>query len=171
MMNILNGGAHASNNVDIQEFMIMPIGADSFAEALRRCCEVFHSLKKVLDDQGLATGVGDEGGFAPNLGSEEEALDAILEAIKKAGYMPGTEFKIAIDAASTEWYRDDGTYFMPKKKKKLTRDELISYWESLIDKYPIISLEDPLGEEDWEGWQAITEKLGSRLSLLATTCS
>jgi len=166
MMNILNGGAHASNNVDIQEFMIMPIGADSFAEALRRCCEVFHSLKKVLDDQGLATGVGDEGGFAPNLGSEEEALDAILEAIKKAGYMPGTEFKIAIDAASTEWYRDDGTYFMPKKKKNLTRDELISYWESLIDKYPIISLEDPLGEEDWEGWQAITEKLGSRLQLV-----
>lgn len=166
MMNILNGGAHASNNVDIQEFMIMPIGAECFAEALRRCTEVFHCLKKVLDNNGLSTAVGDEGGFAPNLDSEEEALDAILEAIKKAGYQPGTEFKIAIDAASTEWYRDDGTYFLPKQKKKLTRDELISYWENLIDKYPIISLEDPVGEEDWEGWQSITRKLGARLQLV-----
>lgn len=166
MMNILNGGAHASNNVDIQEFMIMPVGAPSFHEGLRWCAEVFHSLKTVLSDRGLSTAVGDEGGFAPNLKDDEEALDAILEGIKKAGYEPGYHFKIAMDPASSEWYQKDGSYLLTKKQKMMSSDELIGYWEHLIQNYPIISLEDGLAEEDWKGWQDLTQKLGKRVQLV-----
>jgi enolase len=166
MMNILNGGAHASNNVDIQEFMIMPVGATSFPEALRWSAEVFHSLKAVLAKKGLATAVGDEGGFAPDLKTDEEALDAILEAISKAGYQPGSQFRIAVDAASSEWYRKDGSYHLPKKDKTLKRDELLRYWEKLIDNYPIVSLEDGVGEEDWDAWKELTALLGSKVQLV-----
>jgi enolase len=166
MMNILNGGAHASNNVDIQEFMIMPVGAPNFKEALRWCAEVFHNLKDVLSSKGLATSVGDEGGFAPNLSDDEEALDVILEAINKAGYKAGTDFMIAIDAASSEWYQKDGSYLLPKKQKKMTRAELIGFWDHIITKYPIVSLEDGLAEEDWDGWKELTTALGSRVQLV-----
>lgn len=166
MMNILNGGVHASNNVDIQEFMIMPVGAPSFTEGLRWCAEVFHSLKKVLSDRGLSTSVGDEGGFAPNLDDDEEALKVILEGIEKAGYQPGEQFKIAMDPAASEWYEKDGSYLLPKKQKRLSAEELIDFWSSLIEKYPIISLEDGLAEEDWNGWKKLTEKLGEKVQIV-----
>ena len=167
MMNILNGGAHAANNIDIQEFMIMPVGAPSFKEALRWSAEVFHHLKSLLQEKGLATSVGDEGGFAPDLQEEEEILDYILEAIKKAGYEAGTEFMIAIDAAASEWKNGaTGTYRMPKSNRIYTTDELVLHWEKLVDKYPIFSIEDPLDEEDWQGWKLITERLGKKIQLV-----
>lgn len=166
MMNILNGGAHASNNVDIQEFLIMPVGAPSFSEGLRWCAEVFHSLKKVLSSRGFSTAVGDEGGFAPDLKDDEEALKAILEGIEKAGYCPGEQFRIAMDPASSEWYQKDGTYLLTKKQKRMTADELIDFWAGLIDRYPIISLEDGLAEEDWGGWKKLTERLGRKVQLV-----
>ena len=168
MMNILNGGAHATNTVDTQEFMIMPVGAPAFKEALRWCAEVFHALAKILKGKGLATSVGDEGGFAPNLSSDEETIETILEAVKAAGYEPGKDFMIAMDAASSEWKSEKGKgfYKQPKSGKEFTSDELIAHWESLIDKYPIISIEDGLDEEDWEGWQRMTAKLGSRVQLV-----
>lgn len=166
MMNILNGGAHASNNVDIQEFMVMPVGAPSFTEGLRWCAEVFHSLKKVLDGRGLSTAVGDEGGFAPNLKDDEDAIAAILEAIEKAGYHAGDQFRIAMDPASSEWYEKDGSYFLPKKQKRMSTDELIGFWEKIVEKYPIISLEDGLAEEDWDGWKKLTAQLGNKIQLV-----
>ena len=168
MMNILNGGAHATNTVDVQEFMIMPVGAPSFKEALRWCAEVFHALSKILKERGLATSVGDEGGFAPNLSSDEETIETILEAVKKAGYEPGKDFMIAMDAASSEWKSEKGKgfYKQPKSGREFTSDELIAHWESLIDKYPIISIEDGLDEEDWEGWQNMTARIGKRVQLV-----
>lgn len=166
MMNILNGGAHADNNIDIQEFMIMPVSAKDFNQALSRCAEVFHTLKSILKEDGYTTSVGDEGGFAPNLSSAEEAIEYILKAVDKAGYIPGEDFRIAIDAAATEWVDESGTYTMPKSGKTLTKTELISYWEKLCDKYPIISIEDPLGEEDWDGWKIITDRLGKKVQLV-----
>ncbi|WP_034450254.1 phosphopyruvate hydratase [Butyrivibrio sp. AE2032] len=169
MMNILNGGAHADSAVDTQEFMIMPVGAPSFKEGLRWCAEVFHSLKKLLKEMGDVTAVGDEGGFAPNsLKSDEEAIEKILEAIKAAGYEPGKDFMIAMDAASSEWKSEKGKgfYKQPKSGKEFTSDELIAHWESLVDKYPIISIEDGLDEEDWEGWQKMTAKIGNKVQLV-----
>lgn len=168
MMNILNGGAHATNTVDTQEFMIMPVGAPSFKEALRWCAEVFHALAKILKSKGLATSVGDEGGFAPNLSSDEETIETILEAVKAAGYEPGKDFMIAMDAASSEWKSEKGKgyYHQPKSGKDFTSDELIAHWESIVDKYPIISIEDALDEEDWEGWQKLTAKLGGKVQLV-----
>ena len=169
MMNILNGGAHADSAVDTQEFMIMPVGAPSFKEALRWCAEVFHTLKKLIKDMGDVTAVGDEGGFAPNkLTSDEEAIEKILEAIKAAGFEPGRDFMIAMDAASSEWKSEKGKgfYKQPKSGKEFTSDELIAHWESLVDKYPIISIEDGLDEEDWEGWQRMTEKIGKKVQLV-----
>ena len=166
MMNILNGGKHADNSVNVQEFMIMPVGAESFKEALRMCAEVFHNLKSVLKEKGYATSVGDEGGFAPNLSKDEEALEVIVMAIEKAGFKPGKDFKIAIDAAATEMYQEDGTYLFWKTGEKFTKKEMVEYWENLADKYPIISLEDGLAEEDWEGWKLLTEKLGGKIQLV-----
>lgn len=166
MMNILNGGVHASNTVDIQEFLIMPVGAPSFTEGLRWCAEVFHSLKSVLSNRGLSTAVGDEGGFAPDLKDDEEAIKAILEGIEKAGYTPGEQFRIAMDPASSEWYQKDGSYLLTKKQKRMSADELIDFWERLVDKYPIISLEDGLAEEDWEGWKKLTDRLGKKVQLV-----
>ena len=167
MMNILNGGAHAANTVDVQEFMIMPVGALSFREALRWCAEVFHALKALLKENGLATSVGDEGGFAPNLSGEEEAIEYILKAVEDAGYKPGRDFMIAIDAAASEWKGSGkGEYVLPKTGLSYTTDELIDHWEKLVDKYPIISIEDALDEEDWEGWQKITAKLGHKVQLV-----
>lgn len=168
MMNILNGGAHATNIVDTQEFMIMPVGAPSFKEALRWCAEVFHALAKILKSKGLATSVGDEGGFAPNLTSDEETIETILAAVKDAGYEPGKDFMIAMDAASSEWKSEKGKgfYKQPKSGKEFTSDELIAHWESLVDKYPIISIEDGLDEEDWEGWKRMTEKIGHKVQLV-----
>ncbi len=166
MMNILNGGAHASNNVDIQEFMIMPVGAPSFSEALRWCTEVFHNLKKVLSEMGMTTAVGDEGGFAPNLKKDEDAIKVILDAVERAGFKPGDDFMIAIDAASSEWYQEDGTYLLPKAKKKMTKQQLVNYWKSLTSKYPIISLEDGVAEEDWEAWGMLTKAIGSKVQLV-----
>ena len=167
MMNILNGGAHATNTVDIQEFMIMPAGAPSFKEALRWCTEVFHALQKLLKTRGLATSVGDEGGFAPNLASDEETIEVILEAIEKAGYTPGKDFMIAIDAAASEWKGSQkGEYVLPKAGKKFTTDELIAHWENLVEKYPIVSLEDGLDEEDWEGWKKLTAAIGDKVQLV-----
>ncbi len=168
MMNILNGGAHASNNVDVQEFMIMPVGAPSFKEALRWCAEVFHNLAALLKAEGLATSVGDEGGFAPNLtGGDEEAIEFILKAIEKAGYKPGVDFMIAMDAASSEWKTGTvGKYKLTKAGTEFTSAELVEHWKKLIDKYPIISLEDGLDEEDWEGWKIFTEELGGRVQLV-----
>ena len=169
MMNILNGGAHAANTVDVQEFMIMPVGAPSFKEALRWCAEVFHKLKSLIKDMGDVTAVGDEGGFAPNkLTSDEEAIEKILEAVKAAGFEPGKDFMIAMDAASSEWKSEKGIgyYKQPKSGKEFTSDELIAHWESLIDKYPIISIEDGLDEEDWEGWKKMTEKIGHKVQLV-----
>ncbi len=168
MMNILNGGVHASNNVDVQEFMIMPVGAPSFKEALRWCAEVFHNLAALLKAEGLATSVGDEGGFAPNLtGGDEEAIEFILKAIEKAGYKPGVDFMIAMDAASSEWKTGTvGKYKLPKAGTEFTSAELVEHWKKLIDKYPIISLEDGLDEEDWEGWKIFTKELGGRVQLV-----
>ena len=169
MMNILNGGAHADSAVDTQEFMIMPVGAPSFKEALRWCAEVFHKLKSLIKDMGDVTAVGDEGGFAPNkLTSDEEAIEKILEAVKSAGFEPGKDFMIAMDAASSEWKSEKGIgyYKQPKSGKEFTSDELIAHWESLIDKYPIISIEDGLDEEDWEGWKKMTEKIGHKVQLV-----
>lgn len=168
MMNILNGGAHATNTVDTQEFMIMPVGAPSFKEALRWCAEVFHALASILKSRGLATSVGDEGGFAPNLSSDEETIETILEAVKKAGYEPGTDFMIAMDAASSEWKSEKGKghYKLPKAGTEYTSDELIEHWAALCEKYPIISIEDGLDEEDWEGWQKLTARLGGKVQLV-----
>lgn len=169
MMNILNGGAHADSAVDTQEFMIMPVGAPSFKEALRWCAEVFHKLKSLIKDMGDVTAVGDEGGFAPNkLTSDEEAIEKILEAVKAAGFEPGKDFMIAMDAASSEWKSEKGIgyYKQPKSGKEFTSDELIAHWESLIDKYPIISIEDGLDEEDWKGWKKMTEKIGHKVQLV-----
>lgn len=166
MMNILNGGAHASNNVDIQEFMIMPVGAPSFSEALRWCTEVFHNLKSVLSGMGMTTAVGDEGGFAPNLKKDEDAIKVILEAVEKAGFKPGEDFMIAIDAASSEWYQEDGTYFLPKAKKTMTKQQLVNYWKKLTSTYPIISLEDGVAEEDWEAWGMLTKAIGDKVQLV-----
>ena len=169
MMNILNGGAHADSAVDTQEFMIMPVGAPSFKEGLRWCAEVFHTLKKLIKDMGDVTAVGDEGGFAPNkLDSDEAAIEKILEAIKAAGFEPGKDFMIAMDAASSEWKSEKGKgfYHQPKSGKDFTSDELIAHWESLVDKYPIISIEDGLDEEDWEGWQRMTAKIGNKVQLV-----
>ena len=168
MMNILNGGAHAANTVDVQEFMIMPVGAPSFKEALRWCAEVFHALAALLKSKGLATSVGDEGGFAPALKSDEEAIETILEAVKKAGYEPGKDFKIAMDAASSEWKSEKGKgyYKLPKAGTEYTAEELIEHWAKLCEKYPIISIEDGLDEEDWEGWQKLTARLGDKVQLV-----
>lgn len=165
MMNILNGGAHADNNVDIQEFMIMPVGAESFTEALRSCAEVYHTLKTVLKGKGLSTGVGDEGGFAPNLESNEEALEVICEAIKAAGYEPGKDFKLAIDAASSEFYKD-GKYDLAGEGKIKTAEEMVDFYEYLVGKYPIVSIEDGLAEEDWDGWKVLTARLGKKVQLV-----
>lgn len=168
MMNILNGGAHATNNVDIQEFMIMPVSAPTWSEAVRRCAEVFHALKVVLKENNIpVTGVGDEGGYAPMLEKDEDALAMIVTAIKRAGYLPGEDFKIAIDAASSEWYdKDTDSYRLPKAGKVMSRQELIDMWVSFADKYPIISLEDGMGETDWDGWKMLTESLGNRIQLV-----
>jgi len=166
MMNILNG-AHAANTVDVQEFMIMPVGAPSFKEALRWCAEVFHALAALLKSKGLATSVGDEGGFAPDLASDEEAIQYILEAVKNAGYEPGKDFKIAMDAASSEWKGEKkGEYVLPKAGTKFTSEELIAHWKKLVETYPIISIEDALDEEDWEGWQKLTAELGDKVQLV-----
>ena len=167
MMNILNGGAHAANTVDVQEFMIMPVGEPSFKEALRWCAEVFHALAALLKSKGLATSVGDEGGFAPDLASDEEAIQYILDAVKDAGYEPGKDFMIAMDAASSEWKGEKkGEYVLPKAGTKFTSEELIEHWKKLVDKYPIISIEDALDEEDWEGWQKLTAELGDKVQLV-----
>ena len=167
MMNILNGGAHAANTVDVQEFMIMPVGAPSFKEALRWCAEVFHALAALLKSKGLATSVGDEGGFAPDLASDEEAIQYILDAVKDAGYEQGKDFMIAMDAASSEWKGEKkGEYVLPKAGTKFTSEELIEHWKKLVDMYPIISIEDALDEEDWEGWQKLTAELGDKVQLV-----
>ena len=168
MMNVLNGGAHATNNVEIQEFMIMPVGAKSFREALRMCAEVFHTLKSVLKTNGTpAAGVGDEGGYAPNLGSDEDALKALVQAVEKAGYKPGEDFMIAIDAASSEWWDEESkSYVQPKTNTKMTAEELVAMWVDFADKYPIISLEDGMAETDWEGWKMLTDALGDRVQLV-----
>ena len=168
MMNVLNGGAHATNNVEIQEFMIMPVGAASFKEALRMCAEVFHTLKSVLKENGTpAAGVGDEGGYAPNLGSDEDALKALVQAIEKAGFKPGEDFMIAIDAASSEWWNEETkSYVQPKTGTKMTAEELVAMWVDFAEKYPIISLEDGMAETDWEGWKLLTDALGDRVQLV-----
>lgn len=167
MMNILNGGAHAANTVDVQEFMIMPVGAKSFKEALRMCAEVFHALAALLKAEGLATSVGDEGGFAPDLASDEEAIQYILNAVEKAGYKPGEDFMLAMDAASSEWKgAAKGEYILPKAGTKFTSTELIAHWKQLVEKYPIISIEDALDEEDWEGWKELTKELGDKVQLV-----
>ena len=167
MMNILNGGAHAANTVDVQEFMIMPTGLPSFSEGLRACTEVFHALQALLKSRGLATAVGDEGGFAPDLSSDEEAIQVILEAIEKAGYTPGKDFVLAMDAASSEWKSGKkGEYKLPKCGKTFTSAELVAHWKELTEKYPIWSLEDGLDEEDWEGWQLLTKELGGKVQLV-----
>ena len=168
MMNILNGGAHASNNVDIQEFMIMPVSAPSWREALRMCAEVFHTLKSVLKENGTpASGVGDEGGYAPNLKKDEDAFKCIVAAIEKAGYKPGEDFKIAIDAAVSEWWNaETECYDLPKAKKSMTRQQMVNMWKKFADTYPIISMEDCMGEDDWEGWSMLTKALGDRVQLV-----
>lgn len=166
MMNILNGGKHADNNVNIQEFMIMPVGAPSFAEGLRMCAEVFHNLKGVLKTKGYSTAVGDEGGFAPNLSKDEEALEVIVEAITKAGYKPGEQIAIALDPAATEMYQEDGTYSFWKQGISRTRDEMIDFYSELVEKYPIVSIEDGLAEEDWNGWKDMTERLGNKIQIV-----
>ncbi len=166
MMNIINGGKHADNSVNIQEFMIMPVGADCFRNALMMCAEVFHSLKKVLSAKGYSTAVGDEGGFAPDLKSDEEAIQVILEAVEKAGYKPGKDFLLAIDAAATEMYQEDGTYLFWKSDIRMTRDEMVDFWADLVAKYPIISLEDGISEEDWEGWRLLSKRLGGKIQLV-----
>lgn len=165
MMNILNGGAHADNNVDIQEFMVMPVGAESFREGLRMGAEIFHHLKMVLKEKGLSTSVGDEGGFAPNLSSNEEALQTIVTAIQRAGYQPGTEVLLALDVASTELYQE-GSYHLEGEGVSKSADEMITYYEELVQKYPIISIEDGLAEDDWEGWKKLTQRLGAKVQLV-----
>lgn len=165
MMNVLNGGAHAANNIDIQEFMIMPVGAPTFSEGLRWCTEVFHTLAGLLKKDGLSTAVGDEGGYAPNLASDEEAIQYLLRAIEKAGYKPYDDFMLAIDAASSEWKSESG-YLLPKHKTHFTTDELIAFWQNLVNKYPIASIEDGLDEEDWEGWKKLTAQLKSKVQLV-----
>ena len=165
MMNILNGGEHADNNVDIQEFMVMPVGAKSFSEALRMGAEVFHNLKQVLADRGLNTAVGDEGGFAPNLDSNEDAIKVIIEAIEKAGYKPGEDVCLALDVASTELFKD-GKYHLEGEGKVLDTDDMIAYYEDLVSKYPIISIEDPLSEDEWEGWKKLTDAIGDKVQLV-----
>lgn len=172
MMNIINGGKHADNSVNIQEFMIMPVGAENFKQALQWCAEVFHNLKKVLTAKGYSTAVGDEGGFAPNLKTDEEALQVIIEAIEKAGYKPGTDFCLAVDAAATEMFEEakakgqEGSYYFWKSDIMMTKEEMVSYWENLCNKYPIISLEDVVGEEDWEAWKLLTDRLGKKVQLV-----
>ena len=168
MMNILNGGAHATNNVEIQEFMVMPVGATSFREALRMCAEVFHQLKTTLKENGTpAAGVGDEGGYAPNLKKDEDALKVIVQAIEEAGYKPGEDFKIAIDAASSEWWNEEEKcYIQPKSGKKLTQQQLVNMWKKFADTYPIVSLEDGMAETDWEGWAMLTKAIGDRVQLV-----
>ena len=167
MMNILNGGAHAANTVDVQEFMIMPAGAPSFKEGLRWCTEVYHCLASILKAKGLATAVGDEGGFAPDVESDEAAIELILEAVRKAGYEPGRDFVLAVDAASSEWKGESkGEYILPKSGEHFTSEELIGHWKQLCEKYPIYSLEDGLDEEDWEGWKMLTEELGDKVQLV-----
>lgn len=172
MMNIINGGKHADNSVNIQEFMIMPVGACCFKTALQMCAEVFHNLKKVLSSKGYSTAVGDEGGFAPNLKTDEEAIQVILEAVEKAGYKPGEDFRIAIDAASTEMYEEakklgeEGKYYFWKSDIMKTKEEMVDYWAQLAEKYPIISLEDGVSEEDWEAWKLLTERLGNKIQLV-----
>lgn len=167
MMNILNGGAHAANTVDVQEFMIMPVGAENFREALRWCTEVFHALAALLKSKGLATSVGDEGGFAPDLASDEEAIEYILEAVRAAGYEPGRDFVLAMDAASSEWKSGKkGEYILPKSGKKFTSEELVEHWKSLCEKYPISSIEDGLDEEDWDGWKYMTQELSEKIQLV-----
>ncbi len=168
MMNVLNGGAHAANNMDVQEFMIMPVGAKCFSEGLRWCAEVYHTLAGILKSRDLSTAVGDEGGFAPDLESDEAAIQLLLEAITQAGYKPGEDFRLALDAASSEWKKDkqQDIYRMPKSGKEYTTDELIAHWSLLIDRYPIISIEDALDEEDWAGWQKLTAAIGDRVQLV-----
>ncbi|NGM16809.1 phosphopyruvate hydratase [Eggerthellaceae bacterium zg-887] len=167
MMNILNGGVHADNNVDFQEFMIMPVGAESFAEALRWCAEIYHTLKKVLHDAGLGGGVGDEGGFAPNFKTNEEPLQYIMQACEKAGYRPGSDIMFAMDPASTEFYDvEKGKYVLAGEGRELTSDEMVDYWEALVKKYPIISIEDGMAEEDWDGWKALTDRIGGFVQLV-----
>ncbi len=172
MMNIINGGKHADNSVSCQEFMVMPVGAESFKQGLQWCAEVFHTLKKVLKGKGYSTAVGDEGGFAPNLKSDEEALQVIVEAIKEAGYEPGTQFKIAMDPAATEMYEEakakgkEGCYYFWKTDKMFTMEEMVDFWAEMVDKYPIISIEDGLSEEDWDGWKLMTEKLGDKIQIV-----
>ena len=166
MMNIINGGKHADNSVNIQEFMIMPVSAPNFKIALQMCAEVFHSLKKVLGAKGYSTAVGDEGGFAPNLKTDEEALQVIVEAVTKAGYKEGSDFRIAIDAAATEMYQEDGSYLFWKSGIRKSKQEMVEYWADLVNKYPIISLEDCFGEEDWEGWKMLTDRLGEKIQIV-----
>lgn len=167
MMNILNGGAHADNNLDVQEFMILPVGAKSFACGLRQCCEVYHTLKKILKQRNLSTAIGDEGGFAPSLQNESDAIELILQAVEKAGYKPGKDFMISLDAAASEWKGAAvGNYHMPKKGETKSSAQLTSYWSELRDKYPIFSVEDPLDENDWNGWKTMTQKLDHRLTLV-----
>ena len=164
MMNILNGGAHAGNNIDIQEFMIVPTGAPNFREGLRWCAEITHTLGQQLKARGLSTGVGDEGGFAPDLESDEAAIEAVLEAVEKAGY--GGKVQLALDAAGSEWAQENGRYRLPKRGKELDTEDMIEYWENLVQKYPILSIEDPLGEEDWESWAEMTRRLGDKVQLV-----
>lgn len=164
MMNILNGGAHAGNNIDIQEFMIVPTGALNFREGLRWCAEITHTLGQQLKARGLSTGVGDEGGFAPDLESDEAAIEAVLEAVEKAGY--GGKVQLALDAAGSEWAQENGRYRLPKRGKELDTEDMIEYWENLVQKYPILSIEDPLGEEDWQGWAEMTRRLGDKVQLV-----
>lgn len=164
MMNILNGGAHAGNNIDIQEFMIVPTGAPNFREGLRWCTEITHTLGQQLKARGLSTGVGDEGGFAPDLESDEAAIEAVLEAVEKAGY--GGKVQLALDAAGSEWAQENGRYRLPKRGKELDTEDMIEYWENLVQKYPILSIEDPLGEEDWQGWAEMTRRLGDKVQLV-----
>ena len=168
MMNILNGGAHASNNVDIQEFMIMPVSSKSFKEGLRMSAEVFHTLKVILKEEGVpAAGVGDEGGYAPNLKNDEDGFKVIIKAIEKAGYIPGVDFMIAVDAASSEWYNEESdSYILPKSNKQYSKQELVSYWIDLVNKYPILSIEDGMGENDFEGWKLLTKALGNKIQLV-----
>ncbi|MEG0620595.1 MAG: phosphopyruvate hydratase [Raoultibacter sp.] len=167
MMNILNGGVHADNNVDFQEFMVMPVGAPTFAEAVRWCAEIYHTLKTVLHDAGLGGGVGDEGGFAPNFTTNEEPLEYIMRACEAAGYKPGSDIMFAMDPASTEFYNaETGTYVLSGEGRELTSAEMVDYWEALVNKYPIISLEDGMAEEDWDGWKALTERIGDRVQLV-----
>ena len=167
MMNLMNGGVHADNTVDFQEFMIMPVGAPTFAEALRWCCEVYHTLKGVLKSSGYSTGVGDEGGFAPNLKTNEEPLQLIMEAIEAAGYKPGTDFMLAMDPATTELYdAETGTYNLEGEGRVLTSDEMVEYWAALVEKYPIISIEDGLAEDDWDGWVKLTQRIGDKVQLV-----